>query len=151
RSYVSGTGRNRTRWEKILWQERKPLAVETDGVRSYATIDCSVPYDAKETDSRNPDNEILWKAINRARIPGLYFSAIFVLPVFKTRGSDANLTTAAIEADDEKLLDGKRPEDAKIETGIAPDGGVIFHYGPARNVKFALLLSLFGALFLGSG
>src|SRR5262249_1963472 len=52
RSYVSGTGNNRTRWEKILWQERRTLPVETDGFTSDVPIEISLPYDEKETDSR---------------------------------------------------------------------------------------------------
>ena len=72
RSYVSGTGDNRTRWEQILWQGRKTLATETDGVMSYIPVEITIPYDARETDSRNPDDEILWKVVTRATPwPGL--------------------------------------------------------------------------------
>jgi hypothetical protein len=151
RSYVTGRGDNRTRWERILWQERKTVTVETDGLTSYARIEVTLPYDAKETDSRNPDDEILWKVITSSKLPGLDFNAIFILPVFRTAASDPGLTTAAIEESDEKLLDGQRPENKKIVTGTAPDGGLLFYFGPSRNVRAATLISLFGAIFLGSG
>ena len=59
RSYVTGRGDNRTRWERILWQERKTVTAETDGLMSYVPVEVNLPYDAKETDSRNPDDEIL--------------------------------------------------------------------------------------------
>jgi len=151
RSYVTGRGDNRTRWERILWQERKTVTVETDGLTSYARIEVTLPYDAKETDSRNPDDEILWKVITSSKLPGLDFNAIFILPVFRTAASDPGLTTAAIEESDEKLLDGERPENKKIVTGTAPDGGLLFYFGPSRNVRAATLISLFGVIFLGSG
>ena len=151
RSYVTGRGDNRTRWERILWQERKTVTVETDGLTSYVPIEVTLPYDAKETDSRNPDDEILWKVITHSKVPGLDFNAIFILPVFRTAASDPGLTAAAIEQRDEKLLDGERPEHQKIVTGTAPDGGLLFYFGPSRNVRAATLISLFGAIFLGSG
>ena len=151
RSYVSGSGDNRTRWERILWQEPKTLAVSTDGHTSYIPVEFTLPYDAKETDTRNPDDEILWKLTASSKLPGLDFSAIFIAPVFRTAASDSSLTTAAIEAHDEALLSGAKPTDSKIITGTAPDGGLLFYFGPARNKRAAALISLFGAIFLGSG
>ena len=46
RSYVSGSGENRTRWERILWQDPKSIAVSTDGYTSYAPIEFTIPFDA---------------------------------------------------------------------------------------------------------
>ena len=151
RSYVTGRGDNRTRWERILWQERKTGTVETDGLTSYVNIEVPLPYDVKETDSRNPDDEILWKVITRSKLRGLDFNAVFILPVFKTASSDPGLTTDALEARDGKLLAGEKPKNPKIVTGTAPDGGLLFFFGPSRNVRAAALISLFGAIFLGSG
>src|SRR5262245_9011711 len=91
RSYVTGRGDNRTRWERILWQERKTVTVETDGLMSYVPVEVTLPYDAKETDSRNPDDEILWKVITSSKLPGLDFNAIFTLTVFRTAASDHRL------------------------------------------------------------
>jgi len=93
----------------------------------------------------------LWKVITSSKLPGLDFNAIFILPVFRTAASDPGLTTAAIEESDEKRLDREKPENPKIVTGTAPDGGLLFYFGPSRNVRAATLISLFGAIFLGSG
>jgi len=151
RSYVSRSGSDRTRWERTLWQERQTLAIATDGRTSYAPFEITLPYDAKETDTRNPDDEILWRVTARSKLPGLDFNAIFILPVFKTEASDPTLTAAAIEAHDETLLAGERPKDSKIVKGIAPDGGLLFYFGPARNNRAAIFAGVFGSIFLGAG
>src|SRR5262245_15045338 len=135
RSYVSGSGEDRTRWERILWQERKTLAISTDGRTSHIPIDVTLPSDARETDTRHPDDEVLWRLTATSKLPALDFRASFTLPVFKTAASDSSLTTAAIEAHDEKALGGVQPSDSKIVASTAPDGGILFYFGPARNKR----------------
>src|SRR5207249_10213629 len=61
------------------------------------------------------------------------------------------LTISAIEARDEKLLDGVKPRESKIVTGASSHGGILFYFGRARNKRVATLFSLFGALCLGAG
>src|SRR5262249_60703076 len=87
----------------------------------------------------------------RSKLHGLACNSVLILPVFRTAVSDPDLTTAAIEKRDEKFLDKERPENPKIVTGTAPDGGLLFYFGPSRNVRAATLISLFGAICLGSG
>jgi hypothetical protein len=151
RSYVSGSGDDRTRWEKILWQERNTGAASTDGQATYIAVEFALPYDAQGTDVRNSDDEILWKLIASSKLPGLDFNATFPVPVFKTAGGDPALTTAALEAHDEARLAGAQPAGSKIVTRAARSGGYLFYFGAARNKRAAAIFSLFGAVFLGSG
>ena len=150
-SYVSGSGDNRSRWEQILWQDLKTVIASNDGQASYIPIEFNIPYDAKETDTRNADDQILWKLTTKSKMPGLDFSAVFMLPVFRTAMSNPSLTIRAIEASDEKLLDGVKPTESRIVTGASSHGGVLFYFGRARNKSVAAFLSLFGAVCLGAG
>jgi len=151
RSYVSGSGDSRSRGEQILWQEPQTVSATTDGRTSYVPVAFTVPYDAKETDARDPDDAILWRLTAESKLRGLDFRTIFEAPVFKTAASDATLTTKVIEARDEAQLGGERPVQSKIVTRTGADGGRVFYFGPARNVRAALLISVFGAIFLGAG
>jgi hypothetical protein len=74
-----------------------------------------------------------------------------MLPVFRTALSNPSLTVSAIEASDEKLLDGEKPTESRIVTGVSSHGGVLFYFGRARNKSVATFISLFGALCLGAG
>jgi hypothetical protein len=150
-SYVSGTGKNRTRWEHLLRQERQSATASTDGYMSYIPVEFKIPYDAKETDTRNPEDEILWKLASRSKLPGLDFNSTFIAPVFKTTGSDAKLTTASLEAHDESLMSGSKPSESKIVTGTTPRGGFLFYFAPARNMRMAMMLTIFGMIFLAGG
>ncbi|OLE86710.1 MAG: hypothetical protein AUG08_13930 [Acidobacteria bacterium 13_1_20CM_2_55_15] len=150
-SYVSGSGDNRSRWERILWQDLKTVIASNDGQASYIPVEFNIPYDAKETDTRNADDQILWKLTTKSKMPGLDFSAVFMLPVFRTALSDSSLTITAIEARDERLIDGIKPRESKIVTGASSHGGVLFYFGHARNKRVATLVTLFGAICLGAG
>lgn len=150
-SYVSGSGRDNTRWEKVLWQDRKDVPASTDGQASFLPVEFVLPYNVRETDSHNPDDEILWRLTASSSLPGLDFIATFRAPVFKTAASDASLTTTALDARSEGRPPGAQPAESTIVTGTAPDGGLLFYLGPARNKRTAAALTAFGLIFLGSG
>jgi hypothetical protein len=71
-----------------------------------------------------------WTALGDHEYAGHNEYLRFILPVFETAASNTNLTTAALEAHDEKLLDGTRPKDSKIVTGTAPDAAFSSISGP---------------------
>src|SRR5206468_6382901 len=95
----------------------KTVIASNDGQSSYIPVEFNIPYDAKETDTRNADDQIIWKLTTKSKMPGLDFIAVFMLPVFRTALSDSSLTITAIEARDERLLDGVKPRESTIVTG----------------------------------
>jgi len=66
------------------------------GPGSSIPVAFTIPCDARETDARNPSDEIFWKLTASAALGGLDFKAAFRIPVFKTESSDASLTTAKL-------------------------------------------------------
>jgi hypothetical protein len=149
RSYVSGDGHSR--WENALWQETQVAPAYAGGPGSAVPVAFTTPYDARETDGRNPSDEIFWKLTAHAAVAGLDFHADFRLPVFKTADSDANLTLEKLNERSEAQLAGRRPAEAKITEQASADGGVQFHLGPGRNKGTAAGFALFGLIFLGGG
>jgi hypothetical protein len=150
-SYVSGSGNSRSRWQTVLWQDKKTATPVSGGVGSEVPVEFVVPYDSKETDNRNPDDAILWRLSASASLPGLDFRATFVAPVFKTAASDPSLTAEKLETQDQARQGGVKPAGTRIATRRMPDGGAGFYLGPGRTKALAGALSLFGAVFLAGG
>ena len=151
RSYVSGSGDSRSHWETALWQDTQVAPAYLGGPGSSIPVAFTTPYDARETDTRNPSDEIFWKLTATATLPGLDFRATFRVPVFKTTASDASVTTENLDAKSESLLAGQQPRDAKITEEPSAEGGVQFHLGPGRNKGTAAGFAFFGLFFLAGG
>jgi hypothetical protein len=148
-AYVSKSGSNRTPWQKVLWQDEKTATVQTDGQASYVPVDFTIPHDVKETDGRDPDNEILWRLGAQARVTGLDFRTTFTAPVFRTAASDPELTVARLDL--ERQRGAERPRDAQISGGVSDSGGMRFYLPPGRNKAAAATLTFFALLSIGSG
>ena len=151
RSYVSGSGDSQSHWETALWQDTQVAPAYLGGPGSSIPLAFTTPYDSRETDGRNPSDEIFWKLTANAALEGLDFRATFRLPVFKTSSSDAALTTQKLSEKSEAALAGKQPRDAKITEEPSAEGGVRFHLGPGRNKGTAAGYAFFGLFFLAGG
>jgi hypothetical protein len=151
RSYVSGGGDDRSRWENVLWQARQAVAPYVGGSGSYLPVDFTIPFDARATDASNPDDEIFWRLRATAVLAGLDFRATFRVPVFKTEASNPAITAESIDATETTRVAGSKPAEAKIISAASAEGGVRFHLGAARNKGVAAAMTLFGIVFLGSG
>jgi hypothetical protein len=151
RSYVSGSGNSRSRWENILWQDKSSGSPALGAVGSSLAVDFEVPFDSRETDSKNPDDQIFWRLTATRKLPGIDFDVSFQVPVFKTAASDQSLTADKIEEEGAAHLPAGPPAGSKIRVRSAPEGGVQFYFGPARNKGMAAGLMVFGLIFLASG
>ena len=152
RSYVSGSGSNRPRWQQVLWQDKARGTALAGGARMTAIpVDLTIPYDARETDFRNADDEILWRLTAAAAVPGLDFRCEFRIPVFNTANCDPEVTIAALEAKSQACSEGMKPADSEIVSGPSLSGGVRFHLPAARQKAAAATTTVVGLLFLASG
>ena len=152
RSYVSGSGTDRPRWQQVLWQDKQTVAALLGGPEMTSIpVEFAIPYDARETDSRNPSDVVLWRLTASADIPGLDFQCFFLVPVFKTESSDPTLTIAALEAASPAHCAEINPPASRILSGPAPGGGLRFYLPPARHKAAAATITLFGMLCLASG
>jgi hypothetical protein len=152
RSYVSGSGTDRPRWQTVLWQDKRTAAALAGGPRLTAIpVEFTIPYDARQTDSRNRDDEIFWRLRAAAGAPGLDFQCAFIAPVFQTPAGDPRLTIAAVEAESIARHGRTKPSDSAIVSEPRRAEGVRFYLPPARHKAIAATLTIFGFLTLGSG
>src|SRR5205823_3797297 len=71
RSYTSGSGDSRSRWQRVLWQDKARVAAASSGRDSSTPVRFTIPYDTPATDGSNPDDEIIWRLTASASLPGL--------------------------------------------------------------------------------
>ena len=143
RSYVSGSSQDRSRWQRVLWQDKQTATSFSDGQQTQIPVSFLVPFDSPATDASNPDDEILWRLTVSAQIPGLDLRSNFVLPVFQTAASASTLTAAKIQ----EQSGGAEPPDSKIARENSTAGGTHYRFRRARNRGVALTLTLFGLVF----
>lgn len=144
--------RDRTRvTTETLWQGgcRVPpeaLARETRGIAIPVRIE--IPSGLHETDSSDPNNEIIWTLGVTADLPGVDFGAAFSVPVFETEDSRSDLTQEIIDqsAEDRGLL--SQPTDSgtswvpPVSVRWTAQGGVEYTFRPATSLKVAVGVTL---------
>jgi len=147
RRVVTGSGKNRSTHESILWQDEKILnpaegLPEPEPGRSGIPVYFKIPADQPECFAQGNET-ILWRLETSARLAGPDFSAAFEVPVFRVAG--ANVTadepdpTAALQMPVEEL---RREENSKIQVTDGPRGRE-FYFPAARNLGSAIGISLF--------
>ncbi|PYT11292.1 MAG: hypothetical protein DMF51_15940 [Acidobacteria bacterium] len=147
---VSGSGNNRSVREKILWQEdqtiqREGLLAGPEG--AAIPVAFRLPADVSPTRSVDPDNRILWRLGARASIPGVDYSEQFEIPVAAAPAGPA----PSERSEPQSSVDDApaRPVESRIRVEPGPEGGTRFVLPAARNLRAALLATLFGSVFCG--
>jgi hypothetical protein len=145
---VSGSGKNRSVNEKILWRERQVIPKDRIGARlqgSSIPFTFEIPYDAKATDRENMNNAILWYVDAAASVPGVDYGAQFEVPLFRTSESDPDF-----EPDREAEVPDQMAENLThtgnhggITVRHGQRGGTEVYFAPARNVGVAVAITLF--------
>ena len=150
RQTTSGSGKNRSTTEKILWQDEKWLRADLPQTDLNATgipIYFNLPADQPESIVGNGDG-IHWKLEASASLRGPNFHASFDVPVFK-------LPEPPEISDDptaryQMSLDEVRQQiHSKIQANDLPDGGKEFIFPAARNVGPAAGLTVFWLVWTG--
>lgn len=154
--YETGSGKNRSTRENILWESEQVIARELlyqDLTRSEIPVLFAIPFSEKPTDESNSRNEIIWKIEVKASVPGLDYSSEFEIPVFKTDESnpDFALPQEEIEALPQKTV---APLELLDRGGIIvspsySSGGMEYLFPMGRNWKSSLGLSLFSIVWNG--
>ena len=144
RHIVTGSGKNGSVSELVLWQEEKNIPAEAvmQGLQdAQLPVEFALPADAYETDGLNPSDRVYWQLHARADVPGVDFSDTYELPVFRTQASAA-VASATAESFDTSLaksavqLQDESPAPAPATTHIVyrEDGhGISFYFPPLRN------------------
>jgi hypothetical protein len=145
---VTGSGRDRSTWEKVVWQEEQTVAREglepgPDG--EIVPVSFRLPFDAPPTRSDNPNDRIVWRLEASARLAGVDYDEQFEVPVAATLPGK----TPALEPQTAPVPAPSRPETSRIVVEPDPAGGTRFVLPAGRNFQATLVTALFSSIFCG--
>jgi hypothetical protein len=151
----SGSGRNRSTQEKILWREESVIPGASAGFGPQGAripVSFTVPFDCPESDSSDTRSPIRWLLRAEASVPGVDYQASFEVPVFRT--PESSDTIAPASRPETGLGAGAGFSEASLSPGIrvgpAPEGGSEFYFGPLRNKMPAFSLTAFTLVWAGA-
>lgn len=86
RRTVTGSGKNRSVHETVLWQDELTVThgamPSPQGLRVPFRFD--IPWECEPANLANPADLVVWKLYVTAEVPGIDYQAAFELPVFRT-------------------------------------------------------------------
>jgi hypothetical protein len=153
RRATTGSSRNRSTTESILWEEdrRVPGQVVRDaaGMGTTIPIAFAIPPDALACDDSDSDDRILWRLEVSAGVPGIDYAVTFEVPVFRTELSEQPPTASeAAMAAPVEVGSYRQPADSRIEVTTSRRGTEIY-FPAARNPGAASGITFFLALWSG--
>jgi Protein of unknown function (DUF3592) len=97
-SYVSGSGKNRSRRETAKWQDSTLAHAEPGGKGTRLSFRFAVPPDLPESDAlRTEDSYHLWRLNLSADLPGTDLDRDYDIPVYATAQTSRSLSAKAME------------------------------------------------------
>lgn len=143
RSIVTGSGKNQSVSDVVLWQEEKNVVAEsvTRGFTDVEIpVDFTIPSDAFEKNGDNPNDRVYWQLHAKADVPGVDFIDNYELPVFRTGAASAAVPQlATLEKSSAPTLAQPQtelpaPAPASTHVVFREDlDGTSFYFPPLRN------------------
>lgn len=177
RRIITGSGKEQTTSEIVLWQEEKNVpqsALASGPLGTAIPVDFGIPQDAYETDHQQTQDQLLWLLKAKADVPGVDYYDKFEVPVFRTSSGasspapDTNFTTSnfgsassfgssfgssfaagTAPAFESDASEVPVPLHPKVVVATTNDGSTEFYFPAFRNPAQTLGLFLFTAIWTG--
>jgi hypothetical protein len=144
RKIVTGSGKNRTVNEVVLWQDEKNLPAESvmHGLTdAEIPVDFAIPPDAYEANDDNPNDRVIWELQASADVPGVDFKDRYELPVFRTEASvtesaGSGFASSTQQAFATQTAQQEQPAPPPKQTHVVyteDERGTGFYFPPLRN------------------
>ncbi|WP_336146553.1 hypothetical protein [Marinobacter salarius] len=157
-TYVSGSGKNRTRQERILWAERGQPKIETAGQGVRFAFRFDLPGDLPEADVERSSRYHFWRLSVKADIEGVDLERQYDIPAFhgdaRSQSIEHDISAQARDLRNEQSQAAKEA----IQSGQLDLPGLsrAMHYqdyGHQIKMRFPMfrnkMLSLFAWIFAG--
>jgi hypothetical protein len=151
-SYVSGSGKNRSRKESPEWQDTQ-VAHATSGTKgSRLSFRFDVPENLQESAAdQSEESYYLWRLNLKADLPGVDIDRDYEIPVYATGEGSKELSEFSIKEArrEQDTLDTRAIE--KIVKLAYESGGQVMRFPMGRNLLGGFSGLVFGAIFSGVG
>ena len=157
-SYISGSGKNRSRRESIKWAEEGAPHMEASFQGVRLSFHFNVPENLPQADVEQTGAYHFWRLSVRAEIPGVDLDRQFDIPVFntgeKTRSIRKDISAQVAERKEQKSEAVRQSiEQGKFDIEGLSHAMRISEYGGEISMAFPMfrnkVLTVFAAFFAG--
>jgi hypothetical protein len=147
-SYISGSGKNRSRRESVKWQTEGVCFSTPHREGSSISFRFDTPPDLPESEPKDSTSYHLWRVAISCDLPGTDFERSYEIPVYKgSRHSSIQHGTEAYHKTMDQALDGLE-EIAQIKT---VPGGLEFYYPAFKRPAGGIMAAFLGLIFATTG
>ena len=150
-SYMSGSGKNRSRNESAKWQDRIVAHAEPGNRGTKLTFRFDVPDGERESDAVQDDSYDLWRLNLVAELEGTDIDRSYEIPVYATATQSRHLSKLAVERAREKQTTIADKAILKVVTLKQSAIGRRMVYPMGRNIGSALMGFVVGSVFAAIG
>jgi hypothetical protein len=150
-SYMSGSGKNRSRKEEAKWQDAMVAHAEPGAGGTRLTFRFDVPEGLDASDTDKGGSYFVWRLNLQAELAGTDLDRDYDIPVYATAIQSRHLSDRAVRKarEEQNLIDNESiGEIIRIRNGI---GGRQLVYPMGRHVGPALGGLIVGAIFAAAG
>ncbi len=151
-SYISGSGKNRSRRESAEWQDTQSAHTSSGAKGSRLSFRFDVPDNLKESDAdQSEDAYYLWRLNLQADLPGVDIDRACEIPVYATGEHSARLSESSIgQAQAEQSQMDTRAIEKMVNQGYDA-GGRTMRFPMGRNLLAGCIGIIFGVVFASTG
>lgn len=148
-SYVSGSGKNRKRRNKVVWQTEGFCHTQSGPHGTRLSFRFDLPDDLPESEDDSQTGYHFWRVRIKAEVDGPDFDYSYIIPVFKTCQTASSLRMdSASHRETEAQATAGIEEVAEIQT---IPGGVSVYFPAFQRPGMGFGMLLFGLIFFGAG
>jgi hypothetical protein len=149
-SYVSGTGKNRSRHEKVVWQDIADVEA-THAVQGSRVAFCFDVPDNLNDSEEFASKYYKWTVSVSADLPGVDLDRSFEIPVFAT-GQRSSRSVQQNKVHHTTTDEPAPSADSPVQIHRDPTSGTLgLYYPPGRSKSMAMVLALTGSIFFAVG
>lgn len=148
-SYMSGSGKNRSRKEDIKWQTTGVCRVEPGAKGSRISFRFDVPSDLPASDAKRGSSYHLWRVSVRAELPGADYDRSFDIPVYPTAEQSVRLHEGT---EDHYATEELARTGVETVADISPiPGGIAVRFPAFTRLSQSVPMAIFGVVFAAIG
>ncbi len=157
-SYVSGSGKNRSRHERIRWSEEGQPGLEQTPLGTSLSFRFDIPNDLPQADVKQSGNYTFWRLSVKGDLPGVDLDRQYNIPVFPGNGQSNPAYASISEQAAQRREEESDAIRESIQRGDFDRSGLtgvmrVQHQGDTIRLAFPMfrnkLLTLFAAIFAG--